>query len=162
MTKLGVVEDNAVCPHAGQDLCQRVLPADPVRSKGAGTEKETAFQPAGAGRTEPAYSAGLRRPVRQYGSVHPGLSGAQAGRCDRPAGLWPGDGLLPLRQWKVALVCRGSAPCGGVPARAAAGAGARDLSRRRRLCRGLDQADPRRCAGCYIFWSPPGGLFHLF
>ena len=30
----------------------------------------------------------------------------------------------------------------------AAGAGAGDLSRRRRLCRGLDQADPRRCAGC--------------
>lgn len=31
---------HAVCPHAGQDLCQRVLPADPVRSKGAGTEKK--------------------------------------------------------------------------------------------------------------------------
>ena len=32
------------------------------------------------------------------------------------------------------LVCRGSAPCGGVPAGAAAGAGAGDLSRRGCLC----------------------------
>ena len=61
--QVGCCRGHAVCPHAGQDLCQRVLPADPVRSQGAGTEKEIAFQPAGAGRTEPVYPAGLRRPV---------------------------------------------------------------------------------------------------
>ena len=71
MSKLGVVEDTLFVPMLGRIYASEYCPQILYDSKGAGTEKETAFQPAGAGRTEPVYSAGLRRPVRQYGSVHP-------------------------------------------------------------------------------------------
>lgn len=46
MSKLGVVEDTTVRPHAGQNLCQRALPADLIRSKGAGAEGESAVRSA--------------------------------------------------------------------------------------------------------------------
>ena len=51
-----------------------------------------------------------------------------------------------LSQYTLLASAARSATCGGVPARAAAGAGAGDLPRRGCLCRGLDQEDPCGCA----------------
>ena len=87
MSRLGVVEDTLFIPMLGRLYASEHCPNILYDPKALELKKETAFRPTGAGRTEPVYPAGLRRSVCQYGPDHPGLSGAQAGRCDRPATL---------------------------------------------------------------------------
>ena len=119
-----------------------------------------------------ARSANMDRYIRAFLECRPNGMIVQLGcgletayyRCDNGRSRWYAVDLPHVVEYRRELLpeperetylagdafaeCRGSAPCGGIPSGAAAGAGAGDLSRRRRLCRGLDQADPRRCAGC--------------
>ena len=98
MSKLGVLEDTLFVPMLGRIYASEYCPQILYDPKALELKKKLPSGLLGEGRPEPVYPVGLRRPVRQCGPVHPGLSGAQAGRCGRSAGLRSGDDLFPLRQ----------------------------------------------------------------
>ena len=95
MSKLGVVEDTLFVPMLGRIYASEYCPQILYDPKALELKKKLPSDLLGKG-GQSQYTVGLRRPVRQYGPVHPGVSGAQAGRRDRPTGLRSGDGLLPL------------------------------------------------------------------
>ena len=128
MSKLGVVEDTLFVPMLGRiyasEYCPQIL-YDPkaleLKKKLPSSLPEQDGQSQYTLLASAARSANMDRYIRVE-------------RRGRSARLRSGDDIFPLRQRKVALVCRGFAPCGGVPAGAVAGAGAGDLSCRRCLC----------------------------
>ena len=118
MSKLGIVEDTLFVPMLGRIYASKYCPQILYDPKALELKKKLPSSlPEQDGQSQYTLLASAARSANMDRYIRAFLE-------HRPDGvtvpLRSVDGLLSLRQWKVALVCRGSAPCGGIPSGAAA------------------------------------------
>ena len=96
MSKLGVVEDTLFVPMLGRIYASEHCPQILYDKKALELKNKLPLDLIKQNKQNQYTLLASALPLCQYGSVHSVFSGKKTGRCDCPAGLWPGDNLLPL------------------------------------------------------------------